>query len=240
MTSINSDYSYLFSSLSSSSNSSDTDLTSLLSDYSSIKNGSYGKLLKAYYAKQAEEESSSAESSESLTLTKSCADELKASTEELMEESLWEKKEVTTTDSATGEKTVTEDYDWDAITEAVENFVEDYNAMVEQAGESDTKGVLRNATWMINTTQSNENLLSKAGITIGSDNKLEVDAEALKEADISTLKTLFCGMGSYADKVAQKAGSIGKASTSSGVYTSSGTYSDTLAGLVSGRIDEEV
>ena len=46
------DTSYLFSSLSNSSSNSGSgldSLSSILSDYSSIKNGSYGKLLKAYY-----------------------------------------------------------------------------------------------------------------------------------------------------------------------------------------------
>ena len=45
------DYSYLFQSMNTSANSGMSGMSSILSDYSSIKNGSYGKLLKAYYAK---------------------------------------------------------------------------------------------------------------------------------------------------------------------------------------------
>ena len=45
----NVDYSALFGG---TSNSSSLGGTNILSDYASIKNGSYGKLLKAYYAKQ--------------------------------------------------------------------------------------------------------------------------------------------------------------------------------------------
>ena len=46
------DYSFLFSGLNSSRNSSNNLLTSInLSDYNSIKTGTYGKLLKAYYKK---------------------------------------------------------------------------------------------------------------------------------------------------------------------------------------------
>ena len=45
----------------------------LLSDYASIKNGSYGKLMKAYYAKQdAESASASGDSRQKLTLINLC------------------------------------------------------------------------------------------------------------------------------------------------------------------------
>lgn len=233
-----SDYSYLFSSLSSNSSSS----TINLADYAAIKNGSYGKLLKAYYAKQEEEEAAeSGDSEQTLSGVKSSADALKESADALNDDSLWEKKTVTTKDETTGVETETEDYDWDAITKAVEAFVEDYNNAIEQAGNSDTKGVLCNAAWMTSMVATNENLLSKVGITIGTDNKLSVDTEALKEADISTLKVLFSGNNSLADQISQKANSIGNAATRvSSTYTSSGTYSDTLSELVSSTVDEEV
>ncbi len=47
----NVDFSALFSG---TSDSSSVGNTNMLSDYAAIKNGSYGKLMKAYYAKQAE------------------------------------------------------------------------------------------------------------------------------------------------------------------------------------------
>ena len=50
----------------------------LISDYASIKNGSYGKLMKAYYAKQ-DAESVSGDSKQKLTLMRSSADSLKKS-----------------------------------------------------------------------------------------------------------------------------------------------------------------
>ena len=42
----------------------------------------------------------------------------------------------------TGEENEVEDYDWTAITKAVKSFVDDYNSVVGQAGDSDTKNVL--------------------------------------------------------------------------------------------------
>ena len=40
-------------------------------------------------------------------------------------------------------------------------------------------------------TDKNSNMLAKIGITIGKGNKLELDEDALKQADISSLKTVF-------------------------------------------------
>ena len=82
----------------------------MLSDYAAIKNGSYGKLMKAYYAKQdAEKLSGKGDTSQKLTLMKTSADSLKKSADALNDASLWEKKK----DEKTGEETEVEDYDWD-------------------------------------------------------------------------------------------------------------------------------
>lgn len=234
----NVDYSYLFGGTQTASTSG----TFSLSDYAAIKNGSYGKLLKAYYAQQdAEKAASNGDSTQKLTLMKSSAASLKKSADALNNDALWEKKKITKKDETTGEEKEVEDYDWDAITKAVKAFVEDYNDVIEQAGDSNSKDVLRNAVWMTGITKSNENLLSKIGITVGTGNKLELDEDALKEADISTLKTLFTGHNSFVDKVSMKANSISNAAArSNGTYKSNGTYSNTLSELVSSKVDEEV
>lgn len=219
----------------------------LLSDYASIKNGSYGKLMKAYYAKQdAENASASGDSKQKLTLMRSSADSLKKSADALNNSSLWEKKKIKKKDEKTGEETEVEDYDWNAITKAVKSFIADYNAVVGQAGDSDTKNVLRNAAWMTGITDSTEKLLAKVGITIGKGSKLELDEDALKEANITTLKSLFTGTGSFADKISQKAGSLSivaanaAAKVKGTTYTSKGGYSDTLSKLVSSTVDEKI
>ena len=221
--------------------------SNLLSDYASIKNGSYGKLMKAYYAKMdADNASLTGDSAQKLTLMRSSADSLKKSADALNNSSLWEKKKITKTDEKTGEENEIEDYDWDAITKAVKSFVEDYNSIVEAAGKSDTKNVLRNAAWMTGIADKAQNLLSQVGITIGKGNKLELDEDALKKANITTLKSLFTGYGSFADKISQKAGIISNvaanaaASAKGATYTSSGGYSNTLSSLFSGTVDKKV
>lgn len=227
-----------------------------VSDYAMIKNGSYGKLMKAYYARQdADKLSQTGDSSKTLMLMRSSADSLKKSAEALGDTSLYEKKKFKKKDEKTGEETEEWDYDWDAITKAVKNFIDDYNAVVEQAGNSETKDVLRNAAWMTSITEKVGNLLSKAGINVGKGNKLEFDEETLKKKtalgksgiefdNISTLKSLFTGHGSFADKIAQKASAISSAAArTKGVdktYNKQGTYSDTISKLFESTIDERV
>lgn len=127
--------------------------------------------------------------------------------------------------------------------------------MVEQAGNSETKNVLRNAAWMTGITEKAGNLLSKVGITIGKGNKLEFDEEGLKKKttlgesgiefdNISTLKSLFTGYGSFASQIEQKASAISSAAArTKGVdqtYNKSGAYSDTLSKLFGSTVDEKV
>ena len=183
----NVDFSALFSG---TSDSSSVGNTNMLSDYAAIKNGSYGKLMKAYYAKQdAEKLSGKGDTSQKLTLMKTSAD----------------------------------------------------NDGVKEAGESNTKDVLRNASWMTGMTDKNSNMLAKIGITIGKGNKLELDEDALKQADISSLKTVFTGYNSFVSKISQKATGISNAANrASATYTNNGTYSKTDSSLTSSKIDKEV
>ena len=234
----NVDYSFLFGGTQAPSTSGSFNL----SDYAAIKNGSYGKLLKAYYAKQdAEKAASGGETVQKATMMKTGADGLKKSADALNNDELWEKKKIKKKDEKTGEEIEVEDYDWDAITKAMKSFVEDYNDVIKQAGDSNSKDVLRNAVWLTGITESNENMLSKIGITVGKGNKMELDEDTLNKAEISTLKTLFTGHNSFADKVSMKANSISNAAARySGTYKSNGTYNNALSELVSKKVDEEV
>ena len=234
----NVDYSYLFGGTQAPTTGGGINL----SDYAAIKNGSYGKLLKAYYAKQdAEKAVTAGDSVHKSTLMKNGADALKKSADAINNDALWEKKKIKKKDETTGEEIEVEDYDWDSITKAVKSFVKDYNDVVEQAGNSDSKDVLRNAVWLTGMTGTTGKTLSKIGITIGKGNKLELDEETLKKSDISTLKTLFSGYNSFADKVSVKAnGIMNAAARSIGTYKSNGKYSNVLSELVSGKVDKEI
>ena len=209
-----------------------------LSDWSMIKSGTYGKLMKAYYAQEKAGKVSNGDSPQKMTLVAGNTSAMEKSAHNLMSDSLWEKKTIKEKDEKTGEETTKEDYDWKSITKAVKSFIDDYNSVVDAAGEANSKEVLRNAVMMTKTTSVSERLLAKAGITVGKGNKLELDEDELKKADISTLKSLFTGHNSYASKMQYRANNMIHAASSAGAaYTSSGSYSSALSSIVSTKID---
>lgn len=241
---IRTDYSFLFSGLNStkSSGSSNGMASSFLSDYACIKNGSYLKLMKAYYNKtDADSKSSSisgkTDTSTSTDTTKTLAqieadaDALKESADALLttgSKSLFQEKDITTTNED-GTSTTARGYDTDAIYKGVKAFVNDYNALLKSAGDANSKTILQQTVNMVNYTAANSRLLSKAGITIQSDNTLSLDETAFKVADMSTVKSLFNGHASYAYKTSASASMIdytaGREAEKANTYNSYGSYS---------------
>ena len=145
------------------------------SDYATIRNGSYTKLMKAYYKKAASDDSSSSsvsaatstskDSSKALANIESAADDLKKVSETLRtngDKSLFTKKQTTDKDGK-----VSYEYDTDKIYKAVSDFVDSYNKMLKEGGDSNTNSILRSTKSMVNLTKANSNMLSKVGITIG-------------------------------------------------------------------------
>lgn len=237
------DYSYLFSSLGTSSSSSSSSSLSWLSDYASIKNGSYHKLLKAYYAKQ----SSSADSTSSTDTKKTTAyadatttalnkmetssDALKDSADALLatgSKSLFAEKDITTTD-ANGVKTTSKGIDTDALYKAVNSFVNDYNSVITASADVTDSTVGNRVSYLKSITNSNSKALSEIGITIGEDNTLKLDKDTFQAADTSKVEEVFQGAGSYGYQVSAQSSMINystnSAINSTSLYTSSGSYS---------------
>ncbi|MCM1246432.1 MAG: hypothetical protein NC293_12395 [Roseburia sp.] len=238
-------YNSLFGSSSSSS------FYSALGDYSSIRTGSYKKLLTSYYAKAKANEktettsttrrknhayqnildSKSYYSGKELTAVRKEADELSKSASQLTKTgtgSLFQAKEVTVTDEKTGKKTTAQEYDMDAIAKAVNSFVSDYNSAIEAGSKSSNQNVVRNTQYMTNMTGIYKNSLSDVGITIGKDNTLSVDENKLKSANIDTLKKVFNGKSSFAAYTASRSESISssaaRAASTASTYGSTGSY----------------
>lgn len=232
----------LFGSLSGTSSISNT--ASFLSDYASIRNGSYTKLLKSYYNKidsESNESTSSTNKTDSadkltnaqLLSERDVAKNLKSSAAKLLqtgEESLFNKKEVKDEDG-----NVTEEYDTDAIYSAVSDFVKNYNSTVEALGNSNTSSILNAGGRMVSLTSAMAKNLSKVGITVGLNNKLSLDEKKFKEADMNTVNTLFNGTGSYAYNISSSASSIVNSASSQlsrlngGLYTDTGAYGSSYA-----------
>ncbi|MGN0376612.1 MAG: hypothetical protein ACI4ED_03150 [Suilimivivens sp.] len=246
------DYSYLFQSLSTSSGSSLGNL-SFLSDYASIKNGSYGKLMKAYYAKDSDSTaktsvttvndkinstnsiSTASDSAKTLSEIEKSADAMKESADSLLTKgtkSVFTKKSVTAKDEY-GFDNTTREYDTDAIYKAVSAFTQDYNNLLDKVADSDSTTILNKGTSLINMTKANEKLLSDIGITINDDNTLSIDEETFKKSDMNTVKSLFNDTGSYGYSVSAQASLIDYAaereSSKANTYTGFGTYSNSYS-----------
>ncbi|MBR6256862.1 MAG: flagellar filament capping protein FliD [Lachnospiraceae bacterium] len=221
------DYSVLFGT-SSDKQSSSTDYSSILNldltEVASVRKGSYGKLLKSYYAQEkAEAKSSVGDTDAKLTSIKSDADKLAKAADALGSSSLYKTK--TVTDDNGKQSEVLEDPSKAAG--AVKDFVKAYNAAIDSAGDSETKSVLRQGGWMANMSKQNARLLAEVGITIGSDDKLSFNEDTFKKANTTTVKELFSGVDSYASQVWAKAGSISRATQNAGAatYNASGNWS---------------
>lgn len=214
-------------------------VSGLYSDYNTIRSGSYYKLLKAYYGQDSSSKSrvddvvskkTNTEKKE-LTQTKADAANLQDSAKKLSargKDSLFTKKEITTKDE-NGKETTTLDYDRDAIANAVTAFVKDYNSLIESGSDVSSTNILRKTLQLTQNTAANKKMLSDVGISITEGNKLSVDKDTLKKADMNKVKSLFEGTGSYAGRVADKASQIAnaavtEASKSSSLYTSAGSY----------------
>lgn len=236
-------YSFLFQSMSSSSGGLGN--LNFLSDYASIKNGSYGKLMKAYYAKDSSKEvtsvaeqtknkrttSTAKDSAKTLSEIEGAADGLKESADALLKtgsKSVFNKIDVESTDEY-GMTQTSKEYDVNAIYKSVSGFVEDYNKVIKQAGASETSAIQNRVRYMMGATSANKSLLSKVGITINSDNTLSLDEKTFKEADVTTAKSLFNGSNSYAYRVSAQASLIDytaeKEAAKANTYTVNGNYS---------------
>ncbi len=247
------DYSMLFSSLPTNKNNVTGSLfgnasasSFSLSDYALIKSGSYGKLMKAYYGQSDSSNKnsavnklvsgSSADTATTITALKGSSEKLAKVAGELTatgKDSLFVEKDITTKDE-NGVETTKKGYDVDAIYKKVSEFVDSYNSVLNAAGKSDNKKVLSAGANMTTMTVANENLLNKIGIKIGEDNKLSLDEEAFKAADMGSVKTLMNGVTSFAYDVQTKASFINMyakedAAKTSGIYAGNAMYNNSYS-----------
>ncbi len=119
-----------------------------------------------------------------------------------------------------------EDYDTETAGKLIEGFVNDYNGFIENLGSAESESVLQKGVVMVNTAKVYSNALRRAGITVGSDNKLTFDPEKLSDVSATDLKTTF-GQYGFAEKASQRAEQVSRLSGSAGLfgYTNASTQS---------------
>ena len=239
-----------FSSLFGTQSSQSTSLSSMLGDYASIKNGSYGKLLKAYYKKQETDYASSDEAkaeNAKYTRVKSYAADLKSAASALTDSGLYAKGDysVTYSDGTKGQS----EYNMDKIYEKAKSFVDSYNSAIRSGSSTEDGSKVSDRTLsLVEFTAKNANLLSQIGITAsskeGEEGTLSIDEDKFKKASGATMKSLFAGTGSYASVVENKAGIIASMAESQmskiSSYNSKGSYSSGDASPISNLFNSEV
>ena len=246
------DYSYLFNSLnsSSSSGSSDNIFNAInLSEYSSIKSGAYGKALKVYFAQDKAESTSTSKTDktdkkstettevERLNEVNGNASALAGTAEKLIErgtDSLFRKKEMEVKNED-GTTSKVEDYDVDAIYNAVNDFAKKYNTLLKSVKDSDSDKVSGEADDLVKLVEDYKASLEKVGITIGKDDELVVSEKDFKAADVDDMKKLFNGNASFAYVLSTKASYVGAAANSEAnlmkTYNSLGGYENSTTSM---------
>lgn len=224
----NKDYSYLFQSL----NGGGMGNLNFLSDYASIKNGSYGKLMKTYYNKvqnSGSEETSTKRSSGNV-LDRIIDEQMHPKVSKDVQEANANlvsglsnmrssvsalQNDKTYTDTANGQSAANK------VVSAMKAYVSDYNNVVKAARGSTMTNKTAYVANMMSSTAANADKLSEIGVTINSSGLLELNEAKLKTADISKVQDLFSAndimsYGSMVSSRLQFAGAAANATASAG------------------------
>lgn len=239
------DYTYLFSSL--GTNAYNAANSNFLSQYASIKNGSYAKLLKAYYSAEKSSgattgatDTTSAKSSSSSILEKILEEKrnpkvskdvkeananlttglsnLKASVSELQSDKIY-------TDTANGQSAA------DKVVSAMKNYVSNYNNAVNAAKGSTLTSKTAYVANIMRSTAANADKLSEIGVTVNADGTIELNEAKLKATDVSKVQELFSSedIMSYGSTVASRLQFAGATTSTSTSNTSANTTASSSA-----------
>lgn len=231
------DYSYLFQGLSGGNMGN----LNFLSDYASIKNGSYGKLMKAYYGTgQTSNTSSGSTGRSSYNILEKLEQEKKnpkvskdvqeanssltSGLSSLKNSIATLQNDDTYTSTDNGQSAA------DKAVSAVKSFVNDYNKVVTAAKGSTLTSQTAYVTNMMSATAANADKLAEIGIKVNAKGTLDLNEAKLKAADISTIQEMFSSedVMSYGSRLASRVQFANTASTSTTNKTTD-TSTDTKA-----------
>ena len=227
----------LIGSLSNNTNNNFINLT----DYKAIKSGSYGKLMKAYYADEAKnaktqkattkktdntknnQKVKTAADNTELTKAKAKADTLKSSASKLSSSNIWDKKD--------GKLDKTK------VKDTVKDFVKSYNDVIDQSKKAGSKDVEKNTKWMTDLSDTLSKTLDKVGKDVGVNFLGGYDEDKFDKASDKSLESMFKGTYSFAGQVEAKASGIASASLmNTSTYEKDGSTTATLASLFNTNI----
>lgn len=242
------DVSYLFSSL--GSGAAGVAGSNWLSDYASLKNGSYSKLMKAYYGtgQDADTKVSSTRSSTKNILKKleeekknpKVSKDVQKANSNLTSGLSSVKSSLavlqnsgTYTDSENGKSAA------DKVTSAVKNFVSDYNNLVTAAKGSTLTGKTAYVSNMMSSTAANSGKLSEIGVRVNTNGTLEIDEAKLKKADLNKVKDLFSAndIMSYGSRLVSRVQFAGAAATTQTAESKDTDKAATVSGAAGLKAD---
>ena len=237
----------LFSGMSATSG---TSFNGLLGEYNQIKNGTYGKLLKAYYKKFNADgtEKSSSKNQSTTNKVKTSSDTLDTAKElngaadaatslqtaamklAAVKEgsaSLYAKKTLVDTneDGTTFTRT---DYDYDTLVKSVKSFVSAYNDTLESVSTIESASVTQKTKWLTDLTGQNKEALSAVGISVDKDGRMSLDETTFRGKEMTELQDFFEGTNSFVGNLARKASSLAgsaelQATRAASAYTATGS-----------------
>ena len=235
-----------------------------VSDYASIRNGSYNKLLKAYYAK----DSSVGSSSQSTSSTRKSGEKNYWDYNEKIKNppkkkyNYWNYNEKIKGESATpGEKFVdiknaaanlqsatnSMGKSGEISYDAVSSFVSKYNELNTAAKNSGSVAINSSLRSIADYTKSNADALAEIGITMDKDGVLKINKDTFQSASTDKVDALFKGSNSYGAKVGSRAAAIQsnaryeaskygiKDTASSSSFSSSSSSSSSSTGSVTSK-----
>lgn len=118
-----------------------------------------------------------------------------------------------------------ETYDIDKILSTAKSFVKNYNGMFDAVKSSTNSEAAESLSFIRQKTESNKQALAQFGITVDANNKMKIDENTFKKADMSDVQKFFKDYGAsvstFASLVDHYMTSMAKNSNG---YTSAGTY----------------
>ncbi len=203
--SMNQGLSQLFGSISSKGSSGNTNF---LSDYASIKSGSYGRLMKSYYGMGQDSSSvSSGSKARTNNILESILEErrnpkvsedvkeananLTSGISTLKNSVAALQNDNTYTNTQTNQNGQTGQNATDKVVSAMKNFVSQYNDVVNAAKHSTLSNKTAYIANMMKTSKANEDKLAEIGVTINLNGTLQFNEGKMKATGISKVQELF-------------------------------------------------
>ena len=212
---MNMGYGYMFSGFQTSRSNSNMFYGINFADYSSIRSGSYGKLLKAYYSGMGSKQTLSGNKNE----VNNSTNKVQTSVNSVKKQELVELQKYTNELKSSSDKLLQKgskslfkseyseykESDKVALYNAVSDFVSDYNNMLEKGSASTSGSIARISGRLDDSAGSNKRALESIGITLDLETgKMSINKDTFVNADMNQVKELFNKDNSFGYFVSQR------------------------------------